>query len=225
MYEYHVIMDLEMNPVERTNKDAFFKLRQEVIEIGAVKLDKDLNIIDRFDIYVKPEYNRQIEPDITKLTGIHSGMTKNADTFEKALAKFAEWVGCEKKTRIYSWSDSDPVQLRKECAYKGVQYPTSFKRWLDFQRVFPRMMQFPYTQSHIALTEAVKYFNIYIDNKKVHGALYDAEITTALLIDFLNGSYKKTAEYIKELTQPKSIGNTIAELCGGEFADFYNSLE
>jgi len=225
MYEYHVILDLEMNPVEKTNKDAFFNLRQEVIEIGAVKLDKDLNITDRFDLYVKPEYNHQIEPDITKLTGIHSSMTKNSDTFEKSLARFADWVGNEKRTRIYSWSDNDLIQIRKECAYKNVEFPSSFRRWLDFQKVFPRMMRFPYTQTHIALTEAVKYFNIYIDNKKVHGALYDAEITTALLVDFLNGNYKKTADYIKDLTQPKSIGNTIADLCGGEFADFYNSLQ
>ena len=82
MYDYHVVLDFEMNPVDKTNKDAFFKLRQEIIEIGAVKLNKDFKIIDRFDIYVKPEYNRQVDPDITRLTGIHSAMTKDADTFE-----------------------------------------------------------------------------------------------------------------------------------------------
>ncbi len=225
MYDYHVVLDFEMNPVDKTNKDAFFKLRQEIIEIGAVKLNKDFKIIDRFDIYVKPEYNRQVDPDITRLTGIHSAMTKDADTFEKSLEKFVEWVGFERKTRIYSWSENDLLQLRKECTYKNVEFPVSFRRWLDFQKVFPRMMQCPYTQTHIALAEAVKYFNINVDSKKMHGALYDAEVTTALLIDFLNGNYKKTANYIKDLTQPKSMGNTIADLCGGAFADFYNSLQ
>lgn len=217
MYDYHIILDLEMNPISKDFKEAFKELRKETIEIGAVKLDSEFNIIDRFKMFIKPQYNHQVTPYITKLTGIVSTDTMKAPVFEEAFAAFVEWIGEEGLIRVYSWSSNDLYQVRRECSYKNIEFPKNMKRWMDVQRVFPRMMGLSNDRRHIALKEAVQYFNIDIDTKKVHDALYDSEMTTELLIPLLNGDYKKQVECMNSFT--KSVpGNTIGDLFGGELA-------
>ena len=49
MYKYHIILDLEMNPVSKEHKNVYENLSQEIIEIGAVKLNEHLEIVDTFD--------------------------------------------------------------------------------------------------------------------------------------------------------------------------------
>lgn len=224
MYDYHIILDLEMNPVSKDNKEAFKNLRKETIEIGALKLDKNFNIIDKFNVFVKPQYNHQVTPYITQLTGIVSTVTMKAPYFEEALNDFVNWIGDTGVIRVYSWSDNDLHQLKWECGFKEIEFPKVLKRWLDIQKVFPRMMGLYNDRRQIALKEAVQYFDIKMDNKKVHNALYDSELTTELLIYLLNGEYKKQVECMKSLTNSTSGQNTIGDLFGGELAELLKSL-
>lgn len=225
MYNYHIILDLEMNPVAKDNPKAYKLLRKEVIEIGAVKLDKDFNIIDRFNVFVKPQYNHQVTPYITKLTGIVSSVTMNAEYFEEALKEFANWVGNSGVIRIYSWSNNDLDQLKTECSFKEIEFPSNLKRWLDVQKIFPRMMCLSNDRRQMALREAIQYFDIKVDDKKIHNALYDSEITTELLIYLLNGEYKKQVECMRSFTQTTENKNTIGDLYGGELAEFLRQLQ
>ena len=220
MYDYHIILDLEMNPVSKDNKQAYKSLRKETIEIGAVKLDKDFNIIDRFNIFVKPQYNHQVTPYITKLTGIVSTVTMKAPYFEEALQSFVNWIGNTGLTRIYSWSNNDLHQLKTECDFNGIEFPKVLKRWLDVQKVFPKMMGLYNDRRQIALKEAVQYFNIQIDDKKVHNALYDSELTE-LVIYLLNGDYKDQVKCMQSFTQSESKPeNTIGDLFGDLLKQF-----
>lgn len=54
MKTQYIILDFEMNPVAKQNKEARSRLHREIIEIGAVKLDSNHNIVDKFSCYVKP---------------------------------------------------------------------------------------------------------------------------------------------------------------------------
>ena len=128
MYKYHIVLDLEMNPISKKNEIAYKELRQEVIEIGAVKLNEQLEIIDTFDCFVRPKFNYQVTPYITKLTGIKSSLTMNAEYFKTSLNNFEQWIGNGKDTRIYSWSDNDLIQLKTECEFKKISFPKNIKR-------------------------------------------------------------------------------------------------
>ena len=64
----------------------------------------------------------------------------------------------------------------------------------------------------MALREAVWYLGIDLDNRKVHDALYDAEITSEILKSLLSGEYKNQINCIKQLTQPSH--NTLGDVCG-----------
>lgn len=89
----YIIMDLEMNPVSKRNRDARIRLHREIIEIGAIKLDEGHNVVDKFRCYVKPQFDSEITPFITSLTGITSYEVCGACCFEDALFAFEKWIG------------------------------------------------------------------------------------------------------------------------------------
>lgn len=226
MYSYHIVLDLEMNPVSKEHKNVYENLRQEIIEIGAVKLNEHLEIVDTFDCFVKPEFNYQITSYINKLTGIKSSSAMNAESFATALKDFEAWMGNGADTRIYSWSDNDLIQLKTECEFKEIPFPKNMKRWLDFQKVFQRLMNISNRGKHLALCEAIKYFDIEINSKKVHNALYDAEITSTLLVPFLNGEYKQQVKCVYDFTHlsDESI-NTLGDTCGGALKHLLEQMQ
>ena len=221
MYEQHIIIDLEMNPVPQYNLDAFKKLSQETIEIGAVKLDADFEIIDRFNCYVKPDFSTYIEPRIVKLTGIKTSNVIDAVCFSKALDSLANWIGYNNRTRIYSWSDTDLKQLIRECCYKNIIMPNNLNRWLDFQRVYPRIMHITRRNRRMALKDAAKYYGIEMNKTKSHSALYDAEVTTELLIPVLNREYLKQIDCLKRY-RSNTCYTTFT--LGEKFSDVFNQL-
>lgn len=87
MYEYNVVVDLEMNPTFAGNE---YGLKNEIVEIGAVKSDCYGNVIDTFQKCVRPQFSRDIAPQIYKLTGIKNKEILSADTIENVLVDFLE---------------------------------------------------------------------------------------------------------------------------------------
>ncbi len=61
-----------------------------LIEIGAVKL-RDGSVVDRFQQLVNPQ--RSVPGQITKLTGISTGMVFDAPTIEEVLPSYLEFLG------------------------------------------------------------------------------------------------------------------------------------
>jgi len=175
-YETHVVLDFEFNPTAKSNR---YILRQEIIEIGAVKLNSRLEEIGRFSCYVCPELAEHITPDITRLTGIRDTDVMHAESFEAAIALFSAWIGNE-KCRIYSWSSSDLRQLEDECWIKNVEFPHNMHRWMDLQKVWQRLIRYPHSLS-MSLRFAAEQAGIVIDESKAHRAVYDSEITAGIL--------------------------------------------
>ena len=214
MINYHIIIDLEFNPVAYTEKKAK-GIKNEIIEIGAVKLNKHFKIIDRFRCFVKPQYNYQITPKISRLTGIHTATVFKAETFGNSLEQFVKWIGSDEKVRVYSWSDTDLQQIIRECQAKNIPFPTCMKRWIDIQRIFPRMMKIANDRRKIALSQAVNYLGIDINHNKAHDALYDAEVTTEVLVPLLTGEYKEQVNCLNSLMYSSAETSKLGDVCGG----------
>lgn len=218
MKKQYIVMDLEMNPVAKANKEAKMNLRREIIEIGAVKLDEDFSVIDKFRSYVKPQYSKEISKFITYLTGISASESYNAPDFETALKRFSAWIGCNEDTTsvIYSWSPSDLQQLQTECKFKQAAFPQNMENWIDFQAVYSETMGYPGEYKQIALHTAAEQFGIKMDEKRSHSALYDAEITADLLELVLTGEYVRQKELLHQivLRQPEPRGCAISDCCG-----------
>ena len=92
-------------------------LKNEIIEIGAVIVNEDLNITDTFKTYVSPEHS-QLDNYIKGLTGIKNSDVKNAPVFKEAIKIFIDWI--PKDAVIVSWSDNDKLQIESEAKAKDV---------------------------------------------------------------------------------------------------------
>lgn len=173
----HVFLDFEMNPIPRDNQEARAIALSEIIQIGAVKLNDDYQITDRFSLNVRPELNL-IQPNITALTGIKQTDVDGAPLLSEALAQFAAWIGDE-KTRVYSWSNTDRRQLEKECQLKELEIPRQFRRWMDFQRVYSRLMGLS-RRNPLSLKNALGASETDFEGSQ-HSAVADAENSASLL--------------------------------------------
>lgn len=206
-----VVLDFEMNPVQ-TKKG---NLTREIIEIGAVKLDDQYQITDRFTCPVKPQLGA-ITPKIKKLTGIDESHLRHADVFADAVRKFSEWIGGD-VAAIYGWSDSDEVQFRQECECKAVKVPSNMETWINFQPLYKEKMEI-HSEGLLSLQKAAGWHGIKFDKRAAHRAGYDAEITADLVRSILTGEYKKYLKMIKQYLEPEeeeSFGLSLAGLCSG----------
>lgn len=175
-----VFIDLEMNMVSQKNTELRAVLPHEIIEIGAVKLDENCQVVDRFCSYVRPRYNHSVHWTVAKLTGITTAELKMADYIEDVMPRFVEWVGTNESVRLYAWSNSDQAQLERECTYKNLWTPalrSICSHWTDFQRVFSRMVGY---RNGMSLSRAVEYMGLDFSGDK-HDALSDAENCARLL--------------------------------------------
>lgn len=219
MYKRHIVIDLEFTPIPKRFQEQREIVRHEVIQIGAVLLDQDYRKISTFSTYVKPAFAVHIKPSVTRLTGITDQDVKNAPSFAQAMEKLTAWIGTEDRTRIYSWSDTDLHQFRGECALKGIPFPNSMGRWLDFQKVYGRLIG---SRHQLSLKKAVLSANGQFFGTLAHTALYDAIATAELLIMTVSGSVhgQKMCKGCTVIAAPQTFTTTIGELYGAQLAKF-----
>ena len=218
---YHIIVDLEFTPIG--NPAIRNDLRQEIIEIGAVRLNEKYEYVDSFDIYVKPGLTSLSKP-ISKLTGIDSADLNGAPCFETAMDMFLNWIGPE-KFRIYQWSENDKRQIIKECQYKGIMDKQSLicdKYWRDIQRLYSRVFhkrRRPSLES--ALTELAFGFE-----GKMHSACDDAMNTAWILqIMAVKEKYDEAVRTMKEVLEAPKKTSTLGELIGVDLSALYALCE
>lgn len=227
MYDQHIILDFEMNPVLKKYAEVRKHLHREIIEIGATKVSPDGRVLDTFSCFVKPKFSSDVAEYITKLTGIKTTDIYNAVSFSEAIQSFSKWIG-HGKTRIYSWSNSDLIQLKSECAFKQVPFPTNMSRWMDFQIIYPRIMEIKQYKRLMSLREAAEWYGISFDQKGAHRALYDAKITTELVITVLTGEYISQRECLKKVIhrdekEKQETRLSLSDLCSGFFSQFISN--
>ena len=207
----HVVVDLEMNPVSREFREVRRKLNEEVIEIGAVRLDENFQQEAEFQCYVTPEYG-PIKKHITSLTGITQAMVADKKTYAACFQDFVDWVG-EEETKIYSWSMSDIKQLRSECRYKLPDFDIGWlnARWVDLQQEFDDRLGL---HNSLALKHALGAMDHKFEGTQ-HTALADAINTSAILTLMQDDAkFKETMKPVLEILQPKDdLASSIGDLC------------
>ena len=203
----HVVIDLEMNP--NRNKEIRRLLPEEIIEIGAVKLDENFKQLDEFQRYVKPEYGN-ITQHISKLTGITDATVADKNPFAVEFNNFLNWIGTD-DAALYSWSNSDLAQFQSECAFKLPNFDLSRleNNWIDLQKAFDNKIGL---NSNLALSTALGAMNRIFKGIQ-HTALADASNTAAILILMQDeDAFRTTMKPIIDLLNPKEMTASIGEL-------------
>ena len=173
---YYITLDLEWNQAYAEKALAVQKrlsrrLRGEVIQIGAVKLDKNMNPCGSYQVIVKPKYFKKIHRHVSVLTGITQEQMDLGVSLPEAAEKFRKW--CGRDFVFLTWGPDDIPMLKEN--FRVHDLPSS---WLDstydLQLIFNRQTDDSTKQR--SLEYAMEYFSI-PQNLPAHDALNDAYFT------------------------------------------------
>ncbi|MDA9774136.1 exonuclease domain-containing protein [Saprospiraceae bacterium] len=88
----------------------------EVIEIGAVKINRYGEILSTFNKFIKPHVNPYLSHFCKKLTSISQENVDRADKFDKVAIQFQEWIDIwDEDYLLCAWGDSDIKLLKSDC--------------------------------------------------------------------------------------------------------------
>lgn len=165
----YVIFDLEWNNAFDYKEQ---KGLNEIIEIGAVKLDEDLNIADTYTQLIKPKLSKKLSKRFVDLTSItKEEISEMGIPFERAMLAFSQWVGSE-ETVFMSWSNSDLYVLVSNFKrFLGKTSVMFMKKYMDVQKYCQSFLE--NSKDQISLTHCAEQFDIRIEEENLHRALED----------------------------------------------------
>ncbi|MFK7982147.1 MAG: exonuclease domain-containing protein [Saprospiraceae bacterium] len=89
---------------------------QEVIEIGAVKMNGYGEITDKFCRFIRPVVNPTLSSFCRELTSITQQQVNRASKFESVVEDFQDWIDIfEENYLLCSWGNFDRVALERDC--------------------------------------------------------------------------------------------------------------
>lgn len=201
-----VCLDLEMSELTVEQKQMICGLRNEIIQIGAVMLDENYNMISEFNTYVKPCYS-SVTQSIKELTGITNERLENADDFITAFDKYIYWLGDNELT-TFCWSTSDFTQLWKEVELKArhrTDLFSSLKNFVDLQHIFGEQIG---AGIPISLESALQFLRMDYQGQ-IHSANSDAFNTARILHKiFCTKTLNPSIEYIGADKSPRLKNET-----------------
>ena len=166
----YIIFDLEWNNAFNYKTQ---KGMNEIVEIGAVKLNSRLEIIDTFKQLIKPQLSRKLGSRFKRLTNI--SMTEINETgieFDEAFADFARWSKGD-NTVFLSWSRSDLFTLVDNFVkFKGTTYIDFITQYADLQKYCMQFLDNP-SGNQISLSRCAEFFDIDLSEQNLHRALED----------------------------------------------------
>lgn len=166
----YIIYDLELN-----SKPFKSNLPNEIIEIGAVKLDSNLNEVDTFQAFIKPKYFKKLFPVVKRKTKITQEDVNNAGNFKDIISNFRSWIG--DNFILISWGHDDIHHLLMSC--KSNKLTTSWlKKNIDLQKQVSSIYEVPAGQRY-SLENALNVLEIEVE-ENLHRALADARYTAMI---------------------------------------------
>jgi inhibitor of KinA sporulation pathway (predicted exonuclease) len=180
----YIIIDLEFNNLKNItnyNKEFFetygdfndIGLENEIIEIGAIKVDKYMKPISEIREYVKPKIFPVINPIVTEITKINEDiLNEKGIPFEEAINKLKDMF--EEGDVLCSWAKDDIAELIINANYYKFNDLKWLNEYLDIQEYVTKMLGH---KKALGLKVALDELKIKVDETKLHDALNDARYT------------------------------------------------
>ena len=134
-----VLFDLEWNigyqPYTFNYHGVQQTLRGEIVEIGAVKIDEDANVLDTFSIHLRPRIFRKLQHHIAKVTGLTQADLDRGEPIVQGLRRFMQWCGPDAEFAEWGLDDVPVLKQNLFLCNLDESRPTV---WYDLQQVFLR---------------------------------------------------------------------------------------
>ena len=199
---YYITLDLEWNQAYAqkalaVQRQLCSRLRGEVIQIGAVKLNENMQPCGSYQIIIKPRYFKKLHRHVSELTGITQDMIDIGTPMTEAASSFKKWCGND--FVFLTWGPDDIPMLKENLHANGLE-----SKWVekvyDLQIIFNRQTDGLAKQR--SLEYAMEHFEI-PQRLPAHDALNDAYFTAlvAAKLDVKSGieSYNASrADHLEE---------------------------
>jgi len=169
----YVVLDLEWNQSSQTAEEAGDSLLFEIIEIGAIKLSEEKNMVGEFSRLVKPQVFHEMHRITSKLIHLQMQELEKGTPFPKVAEEFLEW--CGEEVMFCTWGPLDLTEFQKNMKYYQMP-PLSEKpiAFFDVQKLFS--IAYEDRKTRRSLEYAVDFLNIEKDIP-FHRAFSDAYYT------------------------------------------------
>lgn len=172
-------MDLEWNQCSKGKTKAVPGMPFEIIEIGAVKLDENRQILSRFQQLIRPQVYKKLHFAPRELLHISERDLKYGKPFPRVMEQFLSWCAKEgEEYRFCTWGAMDLTELQRNCHYYGMEQCFSNPLfYYDLQKNF--CAEFGKDQNSLSLEHALELLSLQ-KGKQFHRALADAEYTAKI---------------------------------------------
>lgn len=227
---FYVIMDLEWNNAYMKSTQKFVN---EIIEIGAVKLDDSLTPVDTYTELVRPVVSKKLRSRIKNLTHISNEDIETGKPFAEVIGRFVQWVG--KDALVMTWGDTDIRTLLSNYKnFLGKDKIDFIEKYADLQKYCQSFINMENVQQ-AGLSYAAECLNIASEKFANHRALDDSllsaecfkkvfnenKLNEHILIcdDDFYGRLNFRPFVIKDINDPlidKGLFNCYCDICGGK---------
>ena len=188
----YIVFDLEWNQSNTGKEPQCEAMPFEIIEMGAIKLNNDLETVGEFSRLIKPQVYHEMHHITSRLIHMRMEELNRGKPFVQVMESFLKWCGNEEYT-FCTWGPLDLTELQKNMRFYGME-PLSDKpiAFLDVQKLFS--IAFEDRKTRRTLEWAVDYLEIEKDIP-FHRAFSDAYYTAKVMVGlkdkdvFANVSY------------------------------------
>lgn len=174
----YVVFDLEWNQSPQGRDGRVEHLPFEIIEIGAVKMDEEFNVVSEFHRLIRPQVYTQMHFMISEVTHMDmEELEKAGEAFPKVIGEFVEWCGSD--IIFCTWGSMDLTELQRNMAYYKIPIPWELPMlYYDVQKLYSLIYEDGKLKSSLEL--AAEDLNITLD-RPFHRAHDDAYYTGKIM--------------------------------------------
>lgn len=129
----YIVLDMEWNQALNFSemvKDPVF-LTGEIIQIGAIKLNQTLEVVDSFNERIAPQYYTELHPKVAEITKLSNRDLQKGKGFHTVFNSFCDWCGDDFVFLVWGTEDleepyadigdalSDDYVVSFECPHCG----------------------------------------------------------------------------------------------------------
>jgi len=136
----YIIFDLEWNQCPSSSAEREEKLPFEIVEIGAVKLNDNRDMVGEFSELIKPQIYHEMHFITSRLVHLQMEELKKGKPFPEVMKKFLDWCGDD--CVFCTWGALDLLELQRNMAFYNMP-PLSDRplKFYDIQKLFSLLMK------------------------------------------------------------------------------------
>ncbi len=136
----YIVLDLEWNQSPSGKKRIFKSLPFEIIEIGAIKLNENFEIIDKFQETIRPVIYPHMHHISQEVTGFTTSELQHSRRFPDVFRQFLSWCGTE-EYRFCTWGPLDLTELQRNMNHYHLPLFPAPVFYYDIQEIFSQLKE------------------------------------------------------------------------------------